>query len=137
MDTRQDNRHVAGVVILAIMIIACAWLIPINNASAATEADGFNVRLTVADSIQTRIGQIPSSITSSGRINQVVTGFVTRAVPATGLISEKVGSFSAFTQLFTTSFGNNLIIGNDEITGTTMSNAFEPAAEIVVTISSL
>ncbi|MHB0867143.1 MAG: hypothetical protein ACYC6B_07565 [Thermoleophilia bacterium] len=140
MDTMQDNRHVAGVVFLAIMIVACAWLIPISKARAASSADGFSVRVTVMDSIQTSIGQVPVSSIANGRINQMVTDFVTRTgfdLPSGRLISGPTGNSAFAGKFFTGGLGVRFFGHNVDSSGGATTIGSEPTAEIMVTFTSL
>lgn len=141
MDAQQEKRHVAGVAFLAIMMVACAWLIPTSNGLAASAADSFSVKVAVTDSVQTQIGQIPTSSISDSGHTQVVANFVTREaskLPARGFISNEISSFGAIAEsTLAAGLGADPTGQNGATPGDGIITGSEPADEIVVTVSSL
>lgn len=77
MDTAKAIKHGLRLTVLAVILVACAWLIPSQLGLAASSHDNFDVHVMVLDSVGSRIGN-PALSDAALDANQAITHDVSR-----------------------------------------------------------
>lgn len=139
MDTASSGKQNLRIIILALAVLVCAWLLPTGVGIAASAASSMKVTLTVEDAVGVNYGRSALDSGSVGRPDQVITEFVTRTASsrlAVGTVVDEARGPQADEN--GVPFGSGTDTGpGDAVSGGEYDDSSSSERVVVVTVSSL
>lgn len=80
MGNSKRNKQTLRIRGLAVLLIACAWLLPTSVGIAAPGSSQMKISVTVSDAVGVNIGRSALDMVSGSRSGQVITKFVTQTL---------------------------------------------------------
>lgn len=139
MDTASREKQNFRMIILALAVLVCAWLLPTGVGIAASASSRMKVTLTVEDAVGVNYGRSALESGSVGRADQVITEFVTRTASsrlAGGMAVDEARDPQADEN--GVPFGSGTDTGpGDAVSGGVLDRSESMESVVVVTVSSL
>lgn len=139
MDTASRRKLKIRIVILALAVLICAWLLPAGVGIASSAASSMKVTLTVEDAVGVDYGRSALDSSPVARAGQVITEFVTRTASSRlagrMAVDEARGPHADENGV---PFGPGTDTGpGDAVSGGDHDGIYSGESEVVVTVSSL
>lgn len=138
MDTVNREKQNFRMIILALAVLVCAWLLPTGVGIAASASSSMKVTLVVEDAVGVNYGRSALDSGSVGRAGQVITKFVTRT--ASSRLAGMAVDEARDPQVDDSGvpFGSGTDTGPDDaVSGGVLDRSESMESEVVVTVSSL